>query len=422
MARGHCGKLAEERQFFVWGMLATALTLGVISAGCESSKQHEHIWGEWVPGTPVLGKWQTDQPATHVEAGTKYRNATRTDTRTCTLDNTTKDTQTVTHEEDTSLRETGIIPIGKRLNANREEADLPPRTLPDITPKDVKVIERLGNGGSTIIANVTAPHANGALTNILSDFSTQADGLLTFFNTVKSSYPTLAAKFEELRAAEQRIKNRANTVNKSGANNPLTGYAANIDAHIDGMLDSIFADAAGRAEFEKYYEAYHAGKYLLTRDWGTVNNDGYVTVGSTGSNFPTTLTAIGKDLSSPGYGGQNIDNGRGIVFTDLKSNNYNALMGQISTEMQTRIVSALGLTGVTNADQMTKALITQIGDNDELRALIDDFSTKSALNVALTYDYSVAGYQEIAGAQTQSSAKLSHLSPDVDLTKRGINS
>jgi hypothetical protein len=96
-----------------------------------------------------------------------------------------------------------------------------------------------------------------------------------------------------------------------------------------------------------------------------------------------------------------------MIFTDLTAYNYDALMSQISAEMQTRIVSALGLTGVTNADQMAKTLITQIGDNDELRALIDDFQAGNitSINNVFNYDYSVAGYQEIAGAQTQSGTR-----------------
>jgi hypothetical protein len=206
--------IMRKDNFFAWGMLAAALAFGAITAGCGNgaggTEEHEHIWGDWVLGTPVWGKWQTNQPATQTASGTKYRDATRTDTRTCTIDGTSKNTRMVTYPEDPSLRDTGIIPAGKMLDSNGNEVDMAAPTLPGITPKDVKVIETLGmsGAGSTVIANVNAGQAGGAVRGILPELSTQADGLVSFFNTAKTSYPALAAKFETLRAAEQQMNNR----------------------------------------------------------------------------------------------------------------------------------------------------------------------------------------------------------------------
>jgi hypothetical protein len=131
-------------------LMAAALALGVIPAGCDNgggTQQHEHVWGEWEQGVTVWGKWQTEEPATYTENGKKYRIGTRTDTRSHKTDKTTE-TRTVTYPEDQLLRETGSIAAGKRLDANGNEVNMTvTASLPNITPKDVNVLGRLTNMG-----------------------------------------------------------------------------------------------------------------------------------------------------------------------------------------------------------------------------------------------------------------------------------
>jgi hypothetical protein len=277
------------------------------------------------------------------------------------------------------------------------------------------------------MSNVSPDNVAGATRNILSDLSTQADGLVSFFNTAKTTYPALAGRFESLRAEEQQIKNRANTVNKSSTNNTLAAYTNNIETRIDAILGDIFTGQppVDLENFKKYYKAYQDGRYLVIRDWNASGHlstgaslSGSIEVGDTGSTFGASLSAIGKGYGSVN-GGQVLEARSGISFKNLAASNYTALMNEIKAEMQTRIINALGLSGVSNASQMADALITQMGDNAEFDAFIDDVVKQGTrLSTALNYTgYAVASYNEVAGVQTQSDVKLAHISPDVDLTK-----
>jgi hypothetical protein len=91
--------------------------------------------------------------------------------------------------------------------------------------------------------------------------------------------------------------------------------------------------------------------------------------------------------------------------------------------MQSQIVDALGSPGITNIVQPEKAakvLILQIGDNEEFRALIEDFalapSTQNS-SAALNHDYS----QHFALAQTQSNdVRLAHVGNGFDFPPEAI--
>jgi hypothetical protein len=375
----------------------------VFPDGGGGTQQHEHVWGEWEQGVTVWGKWQTEKYATYTENGKKYRIGTRTDTRTCTIDGTTE-TRTVTSPEDPSLRETGSIAAGKQLDANGNEVNMAAQELPDTDPtKDVNVLGSLSRYGTSNMGSVEVGSVVNATEDILSDLSTQANNLVSFFNTAKTTYPTLAERFESLRAAEQQIKNRANTVNKPLADNALADYTTNIESHINIILNHIFAgqDNNVLTEFKKYYKAYQDGVYLRMRDFsasgrigdGTPITDANISLDNTGSSFRASLEAIGKSVPSVESYNKLLLRSGAIPVSDLSVHHHTILLNEIKAEMQARIVNALGLSGVSNASQMADALITQMSDNAEFDAFIDDVVNQGTrLNAALIYNYAVTGY------------------------------
>jgi hypothetical protein len=179
-------------------------------------------------------------------------------------------------------------------------------------------------------------------------------------------------------------------------------------------LDNIFGDSgASRTEFDKYLAAYQSGTYVVTRDW--ITKDGVNLTAKTfaglGSNFDNDVAAIGMSMT-----GNNFTPRGTYEITELGNWQYEQLMTDIKNGMKTRITDALGLTGVTNADTMALALINQIQDFEEFRALIDDFKAATALNqndnldyddltIALTENYG----QYITQTQPQSSPRLAHI-------------
>jgi hypothetical protein len=160
------------------------------------------------------------------------------------------------------------------------------------------------------------------------------------------------------------------------------------------------------------------GAYTETREWetkaGFTPDDNY-TFADLGSDFKTAVQNIGIWPSSAGTD----FNPRGYLINELSPSNYGSLMINIKDGMKTQITDALGLTGVANADAMALALINQMQDFEEFRALIDDFKGADALHntkpvdwqydldPALDYNYSFT----IAQAQTQSSPHLAHIDP-----------
>jgi hypothetical protein len=259
------------------------------------------------------------------------------------------------------------------------------------------------NASSAVIhGSLSNSEAKNSAIDMLQGFLDQAGALHTFFEGAKASYPSLATKFTALQNAEAAIKTKTN------ATNGLLTYHTTVDTEVDAILDTIFGNSGtDRETFEKYFDAYAKGQYLVSRDWqtehGSGNNPGTKPAAATEAegDFADLLSAIGKSVPGGIY-----DN-RGTLLNIGTSGNFVALMTNLKGEMKTQILAKLGLTGVTNADAMAEALIIQLGqDNEEFRAFIEDL-TKEGLTTARDYDYSGL----IAMGTSQSDIKLAAVNP-----------
>jgi hypothetical protein len=95
------------------------------------------------------------------------------------------------------------------------------------------------------------------------------------------------------------------------------------------------------------------------------------------------------------------DNGRGTTF-DTPGNSGD-LRDALANAMKAKIVTALGLTGVANADAMAEALVIQLGqDMSELDAFIEDLQLEG-----ITTNNVHPG--DLAQAQARSGVRLAHV-------------
>jgi hypothetical protein len=302
--------------------------------------------------------------------------------RTCRNDGT-EEPRTVTLSEATVE-----MPVGKQI-VNGEVVDLPPMTLPSIAGQDVNVLGSLGLNSD--ISSISNSKAYSAIVTSLQGLSGQAGILKNFFETAAGTYSSKEATFTALKDAQTGIKTEVSSVNGN-----VSTFDTRINNRIDGILDNIFGDSgASRTEFDNYLKAYQSGTYVVTRDW--ITKDGVnltpKTFAGLGSNFNNDVAAIGMSMDGNDF------TPRGTYeITELGNWQYEQLMTNIKNGMKTRITDALGLTGVTNADTMALALINQMQDFEEFRALIDDFKAATALNkdgntsyadltLALDYNY-----------------------------------
>ncbi|MDR2619437.1 MAG: hypothetical protein LBC62_11265, partial [Treponema sp.] len=407
-------------------------------------------WGEWTLGSPTLdGVWEVKDPATMEDSGIKVKHRVREDHREKTRTKMDDEGKLVTDREfnyrTVSSRENpgvGLIPSSslpaeERLlpteevlaagwTLNEQGVEIPLTiTLPEWTStmvgqQNVDVIGILEQSSSTkgiSISETTTAMAGGTITGSLQGFSYQAQNLNAWFTNAKNAAALagdtgLVGIFSALADAEAGIKNRVHAMNGS-TGNKVTDYSASIDTEIGNILDTIFAgDTAGRAEFDKWFEAYTKGQRLGSRDWRTA---GFTTGPTYSSNdaVPGYIEAVqytGLDAGSMGGNNAFQPYGRGVAFYDAVTNDnrYEFFMEEIQSGLKSQIVTALGLTGDNNANKMAEALIIQLGqDNEEFRALIDDFKTRETdLSYALNSNY--AQYLT-AQAQTQSGIKLAGL-------------
>lgn len=273
-------------------------------------------------------------------------------------------------------------------------------------PISVDTLRIIGdaNGGNSAVhglaglADGESNVCNAARYGLLPALSSQAEALHTFFADAAATYPSLADKFNSLRAAEAIIQNKANQTYG------LTTYHTTVDQQVRNILNTIFTNDADRAEFNRYFEAYRQGQYLVTADWNT-RPDIDVTLSENAFKdarqqiiayiTPTAdedgMYAVGRNMEDLKIGDTDSVT---LQFADMKR------------AMKNQIVSALGLTGVANADNMAEALVIQLGkDNEGFRAFVRDLQ-EEGLNTALNLDYTDYGYSQVASADAQSGAKL----------------
>jgi hypothetical protein len=259
---------------------------------------------------------------------------------------------------------------------------------------------RQNNGGTAEIHNsLDTGEAASVLRDTFPQYAAQANALKTVFAGATADNSALTAKFTALKNAEEAIRT-------AGSGRTLTQRLNTVDTQRNIIINTIFnGNADDYNEFTKYYNAYTKGQYLITADWNTRPGDlaeaenafklardplaaaGLITATTTGTIVPrSTELHIGSNVSAQ--------------FADME------------TGMKTRIISALGLTGVTNADAMAEALVIQLAqDQKEYRAFIDDITAEGLLSTGLG-DYQVP----VAAVGPQSAVRLAAVSPEKKVT------
>jgi hypothetical protein len=262
------------------------------------------------------------------------------------------------------------------------------------------------NGSSDKIHNsLTDMEAYNVAGDLLPLLAGQADALRLFFANSTSTSGTMTATFAALRSFEAAIENKANQTTG------LLTYHTTVDAQRGLILDKIFEnDAAGRITFDKYFDAYKKGQYLISADWDTGTRLGGLTIGAAEQAYRDArdLISITHDAGTYIGGGRTSS-----LNIGSDADVHNGQFVQLMTAMKTQIVNALGLTGVTNADKMAEALIIQLGqDNEEFRAFIDDLGAEGLTNaLSPGHDYSTGAFV-VASAGMQSGPKLAAVNPD----------
>ncbi|MDR2617963.1 MAG: hypothetical protein LBC62_03740, partial [Treponema sp.] len=232
----------------------------------------------------------------------------------------------------------------------------------------------------------------GAAADMLDRLSNQANNLMNWFDTAEDSGAARAATFTALKGYETNIKNITYDALRLAEYAPVAGI-------VDNILDEIFgADMTARQDFDKYFNAYTKGQYMWHRDWGTEGANASAALNTAGAEYSGLISEIGLAGND-----ELVDDGRGNMIPI--GTNHDAVLAGMMAQMKTRVVAALGLTDVTNADAMAEALLTQIAqDHQEFTAFVEDM-TKQGMFAGRTADL-FRTHQYIAQSQTQSATKL----------------
>lgn len=297
----------------------------------------------------------------------------------------------------------------------------------DDTAVDVNVLNVIttsGNGGAAIHNALTAHVAANVIDNTFQQFADQAEVLRTVFAGATSGDTALAADFTALKNAEAAIKT-------AGSGKTVGQRLTTVDAQRTAILNTIFgASGPERAAFDTYYNAYTKGHYLISADWSTRNggSDEYATeppyqdpevaaaITAAVADFKSARAAVlSADSTIPTTNDSQVYAGpRGIDVPIGNDASVDTQLTAIGNVMKNKIIAALGLTGVANADKMAEALVIQLcQDHEEFRAFVDDI-TAEGLNVL--------NYQgPVASVAPQSNVKLAAVNPesafDPELTK-----
>jgi hypothetical protein len=310
------------------------------------------------------------------------------------------------------------IPIGHVLN--KERGNLEPMEGTAVTLANADAL--LQNNLDMLVAlrnsqvdNIAGMDASTGIQNddaislvggTLGDLARQAKGLEEYLSAAATANAgnITGAKFGELAAIEGLIKARASGVNGT-VGNTVKDYATARAGQIGAMLDSIFGTTGDAREgFDKWFDLYRKGQYLITRDWPTefakeganaadriqypnghlvdTNDKGIM-----GAGLVAAFAAAGEDIDDISHNsGINGGNGRGTRFEEMDFDIlYDFLRNKVEPELQRQIISALGIGGVTNAEILAMALVYQLGDGAEYGAFIDDLvaaNDKKFINVS----------------------------------------
>jgi hypothetical protein len=392
---------------------------GIVLVSCDNSTGpsggHQHQWGPTIwsetvwhyynAGEGPLSADTTYRLATETEYGLGYAIGTKTGKRICELDKTTVDPDyhpTLTYDQaqpdEEFIRRSVYVGSGKKLRAdgleipiNEQGNDDDELTLPkynnDLDAVDVDmlgVIDRWNDAGSEIHNSLNNGEAALTINDIFAQYADQAEKLRAVFAGASAGDDeTLADTFTALQTAEGLIKT-------AGNGNTVGTRLGIIDARREDILKAVFGEkgTSDRNNFDKYFDAYTKGQYLITADWNTRTQGGGVNdnIAAAVESFKNARHPLASGGLIPPTAPGTCSTGRGIPVLNIGTpGSVNGQFTAMKAEMENQIIDALGLTGIENADKMAQALVIQLAqDQEEFRAFIDDI-TAEGLTGALGY-------------------------------------
>ena len=428
--------------YIIAGLLTVA-TIGGVAAGltsCEHSvgsgtggggQQDQGSWGAPVWSGNITWIYVTDEESTEFIPGTGHKEGIEQGTETHTNGNT----RPVTRKVEDPNKEIILIPAKKILDPvtgafkDREKEDDDNKgKVPEYDPENkveevdlVDIIDEWNSGYDNRVHNsLNGGDAADVIRDISPKLRDQAEALRAFFDAAEDNfkdstdYPVLSAKFTALKNAETAIKTAL------GAGSAVKDRPDSLELIKTAILTGIFDNTgtSARDDFDKYFDPYVMGHYVVSRDWGTEPTGNRTALGNYETDFAnllgvineiTTVIDSGGSIGCQLRGDTNVMIAKGSSSSQARMK-FDALGIRLEDQMVARIVDAWGLSGLagqerTNANEMAKALVIQLGqDHQEFRAFIDDLE-KEQTNHSVDYSQ-VLNSTNIAQAGTQSNVKL----------------
>ncbi|GHU07928.1 hypothetical protein FACS1894151_03010 [Spirochaetia bacterium] len=274
--------------------------------------------------------------------------------------------------------------VDRELTTGPTMTELPNPTSITNFGKNTGTLDRVSgsNAADPRVSTISSENAVGLSSKVLLDLSQQAKALAEFFDgaTVATDDTTgLQAKFDA-------IKNSETTIRGTGTNS-INQFFPRMEAQTGNIVNTIFTDPT---EFNKYLDAYQKLHYMMTRDWQT-GTDAATNAQNAVNDFKDALDGL-TGIEASAAETINIGPGSGLTVPA----NWSNINRDLETAMKTQIIAALGLVTVSNADKMAEALIYQLQDTEELRALKTDLENKG-------YDIILNRQSDLAQVGTQSS-------------------
>jgi hypothetical protein len=261
----------------------------------------------------------------------------------------------------------------------------------------VLVIANYNGGDAEIHNSMTAGEAGGVIDSLGNRLPAQAEALRAVFDGV-------------IKNAEAEIKNIFTSNNGIKAKD----RPALAEAQRTVIINEIFKDnSTDRTVFDRYYNAYTSGQYLMSSDWNT-RASGAVT--DKEDEFKGYRDPLASEGLIPATVSGTYLPPRGAALNIGSSISVTAQFTAMENAMQSQIITALGIENNANNQNIAKALIIQLfQDLEEQKAFIEDIVAEGLAN-AYNYD----GENILASASPQSAVRLAAVSPEANFDPNAI--
>ncbi|MDR2095391.1 MAG: hypothetical protein LBP76_07715 [Treponema sp.] len=230
--------------------------------------------------------------------------------------------------------------------------------------------------------------APSSIRQILTALSQQAADIEQYIMSIRNQGEDASIILNQLQAYEDQIRQ-----GKAAADSNITlnNFLANMDTVGEGIRGLLRGkmDGESATSFDKYFNAHQKLNYLITRDW-KMAADGELETARTGYISARTASGIGDGGRTGTY-----NNLRGTTISEIGVN-PSAQAGAYRDGIRPLVLEVLGLSvsnpdtplGVLQTESLkafVDALITQMGDCEELRAFKDDVAVTERIAGGLNY-------------------------------------